>query len=222
VFVTAVPVLAEPPTICSYDVTNLSRVCADGPANGYTLMILPAFSAVHSLYARNAPGFEDMFVKPVVGWVSGIHLDDTGTAEPGVINGQTGRFETDCAAVMHVPLPPDHFAQVDIINGMVPGDGDRIRFLETGFSAGECLINGEPAKLAEYLEKTKADFRLPLVADYCGAIINVSLKRVDPETGRVEFYAPVFEGMEYRFAASPGELPAISADEGQDARFSCN
>jgi uncharacterized protein DUF6976 len=222
VFVTAIPVLGEPPTIRCYDVTNLSRVCADGPANGYTMMILPAFSAVHSLYARNAPGFEDMFVKPVVGWVAGIHLDDMGKAEPGVMNGQTGRFETECAVVMHVPLPSDYFAQVDIINGMVPGNGDRIRFMETGFSAGECLINDQPANLADYLERTKADFRLPLVADYSGAMINVSLKGVDPKTRRVEFYAPVFEGMEYRFAAAPGELPAIDADEGQEARFSCN
>lgn len=222
VFVTPVAVLAEPPTLRCYDVTDLSRVCADGPANGYTLLILPAFSQVHSLYARNAPGFEDMFVKPVVGWVAGIHLDDMGKAEPGVINGQTGRFETECAAVMHVPLPADHYAQVDIINGMVPGAGDRIRFHETGFSAGDCLINDQPANLADYLTRTQPDLHLPLVADYSGAMINVSLKGVDGSGKRVEFYAPVFEGMEYRFAAPPGQLPAIAPEEGGQASFSCN
>jgi hypothetical protein len=222
VFITTIPVLAEPPAIRCYDVTDLSRVCADGPANGYTLLILPAFSQVHSLYARNAPGFEDMYVKPVVGWVAGVHLDDMGKANPGVINGQTGRFETESAVAMHVSLPSDYYARVDIINGMVPGDGDRIRFLETGFSAGECLINDEPARLADYLAQTQADFRLPLVADYSGAMINVSLKGVDAATRRVEFYAPVFEGMEYRFAAPPGELPAIAPDQGRDANFSCN
>lgn len=222
VFVTPIAVLGEAPTIRTYDVTNLPQVCADGPANGYTLLILPAFSQVHSLYARNAPGFEDMFVKPVVGWVAGIHLDDMGKAEPGVVNGQTGHFETECAVVMHVPLPTDYYAQVDIINGMVPGNGDRIRFLETGFSAGDCLVNGEQVRMADYLKHVKADFRLPLVADYSGAMINVSLKGVDSVTGRVEFYAPVFEGMEYRFAAPPGELPAIAPEEGREAGFSCN
>jgi uncharacterized protein DUF6976 len=124
--------------------------------------------------------------------------------------------------VMHVPLPADHYAQVDIINGMVPGAGDRIRFHETGFSAGDCLINDEPANLADYIQRTGADLRLPLVADYSGAMINVSLKGVDASARRVEFYAPVFEDMEYRFAAPPGELPTIAPDEGGEASFSCN
>lgn len=221
-FLTPIPVLARQPTIRCYDVSDLPQVCTDGPANGYTLMILPAFAPVHSFYARNAPSFEDMFMKPVVGWVSGIHLDDVGKARPGVMNGQTGRFETNCAVVMHVPLSSEYFAQVDIINGMVPGDGDSICFLETGFSADECLVNGRPTRLADYLESTQADFRLPLVADYCGAVINVSLKSVDAASGRVEFYAPVFERIEYRFAAPPGNLPVIGPDEGREASFSCN
>src|SRR5574337_1683409 len=138
VFLTPVPVLGGQPTIRCYDTTDLPRICVDGPANGYTMLILPAFSEVHSLYARNAPNFEDMFLKPVVGWESGVHLDDTGKVQPAVIDGQTGRFETNCAAVVHVPLPSEYFARVDIINGMVPGDGDRISFPETGFSADEC------------------------------------------------------------------------------------
>lgn len=221
-FLSPVPVLGERPAIRCYESADLSQICVDGPANGYTMLILPAFSAVHSMYARNAPGFKDMFVKPVVGWVSGIHLDQMGKRQPMVANGQTGQFETDRAAVMHVPLPSEYFARVDIINGMVPGDGDRISFLETGFSADECLINGERARLADYLERVGADFRLPLVADYCGAIINVSLKGVDAATRRVEFYAPVFAGMEYRFAAPPGDLPTIEPEEGRRASFSCN
>ena len=74
--VTGIPVCAEAPTIRYYDITGLDHVCVDGPANGFSLIIIPAFSGTHSLYARKAPGFEDMFIKPLVGWVAGCHLDD--------------------------------------------------------------------------------------------------------------------------------------------------
>ena len=68
--------------------------------------------------------------------------------------------------------------------------------------------------------------RLPLVADYCGALVNVSIKAVDRASGRVELYAPVFPGLDYRIAAPvddyvasfhqalPGQTPEIA--------FSCN
>ena len=114
------------------------------------------------------------------------------------------------------------YASVDIVNGMVQGSGDRIRFRETGFEAGDCLINDVPANLADYLDACEADLKLPLVADYCGAAINVSLKGIDRAGRKVSFYAPVFEGIEYRFAEAPGTLPAMAADEGKDASFSCN
>lgn len=221
-FVTPIEGHAETPTIRFYDVTDLSHVCADAPANGYTLIIIPAFSEVHSLYARNAPGFEDMFVKPILGWVSGVHLDDLGKIEPAVMDGTTGRLSHDAAVVMHVPLPADCYAQVDIINGMAPSDGDRIAFSETGFSAGDCTINGAPANLADYLTRNGCDTRLPLVADYSGAMVNVSIRSVDASNRRVEFYAPVFEGMEYRLAQPPGTLPAIGPGDGEGAAFSCN
>ena len=72
----------------------------------------------------------------------------------------------------------------------------------------------------------KVDTRLPLVADYCGAMINVSIKGVDAAAKRVDFYAPVFPGVEYRIAAPVGDyvngfqaaLPKL--DTG--ITFSCN
>jgi hypothetical protein len=222
VFITPIDRFGGKPQIRMYDATDLSHVCSDGPANGYSLIIIPAFSQVHSLYARNAPGFEDMFVKPIVGWISGVHLDDLGKAEPAVFDGTTGRLEHDAAIVMHVPLPEDRYAQVDIINGMEPSDGDAIRFNATGFSAGDCMINGKPANLAEYLTSRGSDTSLPLVADYSGAMVNVSIRAVDQAKRQVEFYAPVFEDMEYRLAKPPGTLPAIGPDEGGGVNFSCN
>ncbi|WP_228720800.1 DUF6976 family protein [Nitrogeniibacter mangrovi] len=220
VFVTRVGGPAEAPTIKIYDVTNLDQICLDAPDNGYSLIILPAFSAVHAHYARNAPGFEDMFVKPVIGWVSGVHLDHLADAVPQVFDGSRGEAETDAAVVMHVPLPPTCYAQVDIINGMQQGSGPTIRFPSTGFSATTAKIDGVDQNFAEYLVKNRVDTKLPLVADYCGAMINVSIKGVDEKEGRVDFYAPVFADSEYRVAE--GTLPAFSQGDGAGTTFSCN
>jgi hypothetical protein len=221
-FLTEVASFDNQPYIRHYDAKSISNICVDAPENGYTLLIVPAFSEVHSEYARNAPNFEDMFGKPLVGWVSGVHLDDLESDVPATIDGRVGELNKGNAIAMHVPLPEGIYASVDILNGLVQGDGDRIRFNTTGFEVTECLINDIPANFADYMESIEADLSLPLVADYCGAAINVSFKAVDTAKRRVEFYAPVFEGIEYRIAAPPGNLPKIGSDEGSDACFSCN
>lgn len=220
VYVTRVGGPSEKPAIKVYDVTNIENLCVEAPDNGYSLIILPAFSPIHAHYARNAPGFEDMFVKPVIGWVSGVHLDQLAEAVPQVYDGTRGVAEADSAVVMHVPLPPNCYARVDIINGMQQGTGPTIQFPNTGFSATTALIDGKETNLAEYLTRNNIDTRMPLVADYCGAMINVSIKGVDAKEGRVDFYAPVFSDSEYRMAE--GDIPLLSDGEGKGTSFSCN
>lgn len=223
VFISEVAHLDPLPQIRFHDVTSLDQVCAEAPNNGYSILIMPAFSAVHSHYARNAPGFDDMFVKPIVGWVSGCHLEDLPQAVPAVVNGQTGEFDTERAVVMHVSLPSDHYARVEILNLLEQGAGDEIRFAETGFSARDCLINGAPARLADYLGVHGGNLRLPLVADYCGAMINVSFKGIDEAEGRVDFYAPVFKDVSYRLARrSEVDVASHGGDQGMRTVFSCN
>lgn len=222
VFVTEIPATAGAPTIRFYDITNLEHVCEDGPANGFTLIIIPAFSAIHSLYARKAPGFPDMFIKPIVGWIAGSHLADFGRVAPLVINGTDLTFDGERAVVMHVPLPDSEYARIEIFNRMVQGDGDCLRFPETGFSATRCLVNGVETDFASYLATRHADIRLPLVADYGGASVNVSIKAVDAQAGRVDFYAPVFDDVEYRFAAPADFGAAIGAEPDHPPLWSCN
>lgn len=223
VFVHELATFGAEPVIRLHGVASLARVCAEAPDNGYSVIIIPAFSAAHSFYARNAPGFEDMFVKPVVGWVSGVHLDQLGQALPAVVDGRSGHFDTEQAVVMHVTLPPDRYARLEIVNAMRQGTGDRIRFTETGFSAGDCLIEGAAVCFADYLEARGADLRLPLVADYSGALVNVSIKGIDARQRRVDFYAPVFDDVEYRLAeAQPAGAAAAVDEDGEAVAFSCN
>src|SRR6185369_2730455 len=205
VFATIIPALAEPPVLRFYDVESLPQLCRNGPENGYTLLIVPAFGPCHGSFAENAPNYEEMYLKPLIGWVAGVHLDDLGKRTPKVVLGTTGEFSDQHAVAIDVPLPADRFARIDIVNLFRPGDGPAITFESTGFAAGDCRIGGQPGNLAEHLLAGGIDSRLPLVADYCGAAINVSIKAIDAEARRVDFYAPVFPGVEYRIAAPLGD-----------------
>ena len=222
VYVQQIADFLSPPRLRFYDAASLPQLCRNAPEHGYSLLIVPAFSACHSDFARHAPNYEDMYLKPLAGWVAGTHLDDLGRTSPHVVYGPTGQFSSELAVVMDVALPPSRFAHIDIVNRFKPGDGDAIRFTETGFSAQTCQVNGEPTHLADYLSARQIDTRLPLVADYCGASVNVSFKQVDTAAKRVEFYAPVFPGLSYRLA-TPAELPgSLAAGAGAPATFACN
>ena len=68
---------------------------------------------------------------------------------------------------------------------------------------------------------------LPLVADYCGAMVNTSFQNVDPVKKKVDFYAPVFKGIQYKLAAPVTDyvtsfvkqMPTTAEDK---ILFSCN
>lgn len=223
-FCTRLPAEVEVDSIRLYDAASLAHVCADAPAEGFSVMILPAFSEVHSLFARNAPNYEDMYLKPLIGWIAGVHLDDLGRATPKVFDGSRGEGCEERAVVLHARLPEPRYARIEIVNLFRPGSGPGLRFTDKGFSAVKVLVDGVEQDFAAWLRRQGTDTRLPLVADYCGAMVNVSIKSV--EAGRVDFYAPVFPDIEYRIAAPIDDyvarfLAALPADV-PPVTFSCN
>lgn len=223
-FCSRLPAEATIDSIRLYDAASLAHVCADAPADGFSVMILPAFSEVHSLFARNAPNYEDMYLKPLIGWVAGVHLDDLGRVTPKVFDGTRGECCEERAVVLHARLPETRYARIEIVNLFVPGSGPALRFPDKGFSATQVQVDGVAQDFAAWLRAQGIDTRLPLVADYCGAMVNVSIKSVD--RGHVDFYAPVFADVEYRIAAPVEDyvarfLAALPADVPPVA-FSCN
>ena len=220
------PQVATAVQIKFYDVNTISQVAKDAPDNGFTMLLIPATSEVHLSYAQNAPGYEDMFLKPIAGWITGVHLDDLGKLRPAVYNGVTGISANDRAVAMHITLKPNKIATIGIVNTFTQGSGDTIEFPETGFSASTCRVNGVERSFAQYVREKNIDLRLPLVADYSGTMINVSLQQVDERGNNVSFYAPVFRGVRYRFAAPVDDYveafyAAIPHLE-QPVAFSCN
>jgi hypothetical protein len=170
------------------------------PANGFSVIIIPAFCATHLDFALHAPEYQGFAIRPLIGWISGVHLNEMGKLLPKVFNGQTKMMLEDGAVVMHVTLPSDKVAEVGILNIFEQSGGDTITFPQSGFSAREAYVNGVLTNFAEYLTKNRLDTDLPLVADYFGAMVNVSFEHVDLANQEVKFYAPVFAGVSYKHA----------------------
>lgn len=79
----------------------------------------------------------------------------------------------------------------------------------------------------QYLEQNGVDTRLPLVADMYGVMANTSFRDVDLENNLVRFYAPVFEGIEYKVAAPVSDYiqtynNLVHQYSDQRCFFSCN
>lgn len=194
--------------------------------HGFACIVAPAFSATHQRYAVEGPALPRLYNQPVFGWVAGVRLDLVESQTPKVIDGETGQVAEDGLAVLWVELPSDLNVDLDIVNLFTAGDGDEIVFSDEGFSVGDCLVNGQPTNLARYVSDNKVDTRLPLVADYAGAMINVSFRDIDAEAGKVSFYAPVVPRTPYRLARPVADLGAAysQAGVGGDAgrMLSCN
>ncbi|GAA6143049.1 hypothetical protein [Hydrogenophaga sp. 5NK40-0174] len=200
VFVTELPASAGT-RIAHYGAGELDKLVANGPDNGFSIAIVPAGSKAHQGFAENAMNEADALLKPTVGWVSGVHLSEIGQRSPKVFDGRTVEAHADGIMVVHVTLPPEQLASVEIVNIFEPGDGDILTFDSTSFQVGDCLINGERRNFAQYLaEHGLDDGKLPLVGDFGGARINVSIQSVNAQDQRVDLFAPVFTGVDYRFA----------------------
>ncbi|MDR7307964.1 DUF6976 family protein [Rhodoferax saidenbachensis] len=200
VFATDLSHLGEVHIAC-YGPDALAGIVKNAPDNGFSLTIIPAGGQCHQRYAAEASNNPDAFLKPTVGWISGVHLSDLGRICPKVYDGRTATKYEDRAVVAYVGLPADKMASLEIVNLFEPDDGDVLRFSETSFQVRECEVNGERVDLAQYLRSRGLDHgKLPLVGDFAGAHVNVSLQSIDDAKGLVNLYAPVFPGVDYHLA----------------------
>ena len=211
--------------IASYDANSISTVGSDRFGNGYTILVIPAFSQIHSDYALNAMDYEGLFDTPMLGWVSGIDLNSSDA--PKVFNGLTGEASSDFAVALHVELPASKMAQLEILNvHHMDEDSPVIEFLEDSFSAMDCQVDGVKWNFGEYISSIDFDIKSPLVCDYSGASINVCIKEVHDDSGQVDFYAPVFKGRKYRLGLPLSDYAKEFADhlpsDGGNKAFSCN
>lgn len=200
IYVTELPETISDICIKSYDATTLDSIYTDAAPNGFSIIIISGSSKTHLEFALHAPQYKDFGHSPLIGWIAGVHLDDLKKALPKVFNGQTQTMLEDAAVVMHASLPTTHVAEINFVNIFEQGTGDTITFAQDGFSTRDALINGVKTNFADYVTQQNLDTRLPLVADYFGAMVNVSFQSVDTLKREVRFYAPVFAGVSYKHA----------------------
>lgn len=200
IFVHDLTGIATAATVKRYTSDQLAGISADYPASGFSVLIVPGGSGVHARFAKEVQTYDGVFNSPLLGWIAAVDVADIGKRQPKAFAGSPEAVADD-AVVLHVELQRGKMAVLDIINPFRPGNGDTIVFDQEGFvCSGDCRIAGEPANLARYIRDNAIDTKLPLIADYNGALINVSVQSVDAEAGTVRFYAPVFPGVAYRFA----------------------
>lgn len=215
-------------SFASYGIDDLAQISSAGPENGFGITVMPAGSACHTRFAAEAATYDFAFLRPTVGWIAGVHLKDLGTISPKVYDGRTAEKFDDRAVVAYVALPDDKLAVIDIVNLFEPEEGDLLRFHSTGFEVVTCLVNGHETNFADYLRKRGLqDGTLPLIGDYAGARINVSLQHVGESGGKVSLYAPVFPEVDYRFAKPVGDYASafkarLSAQPVDGVAMSCN
>ena len=200
-FINELPQNIDALKILEYTIDNIDQVYKDAPKNGFTVLIIPATSPVHLAFALNAPNYKGFATSPLIGWISGVMLDELGKKTPKVILGDKLKISDSTAAAMHVSLKQDSYAEIALINIFEQKEGDVISFLNDGFSVTDAYVNGKRVNFAEYVINNKIDIRLPLIADYFGALINISFQNIDKEAKRVDLYAPVFKGIQYKLAA---------------------
>jgi len=209
-----------------YDKNNMFDVTKDAYQNGISLLVMPFASEVASFYAKEAPNSDDLLMNPIVGWITGFDLSTASIAK--VYDGFTGTSYTDKAVALHICLPDDKIASIGIVNIFDANEnGPKIQFYEDSLSVNKCIINGKEEVFADYIIKNGIDTKLPLVADYNGVLINVSIKSISRENATVDFYAPVFAEKVYRFAQPVSDYAASFVERLQDLAdvrpiFSCN
>lgn len=227
IFVTDISAMAASVEVKAYSETELTKVYTEAGDSGFSFIVIPAMTGVHAAFALNAPNYDNFGSQPLIGWVAGVHLDNLGKEKPRVFDGLTGECADNAAMVMHVTLPRNKAVDVGIVNIFEQGEGDTLTFGADGFACTDVLVNGVKENFAAYIERNKLDTKLPLVADYYGALVNISFQSVTAE--EVKFYAPVFHGVRYKHAkavsdyatAFDGQLKKIGLSQ-DNVVFSCN
>ncbi len=215
---------AEDITVAVYGKYNIFQIVEECYDNGLTMLILPFGSDVVAKYAKEAPEVEELLLHPTVGWVAGFDLGVGGEAK--VYDGTTGKSYSDKAVAMYLKLPEGRTAMINIVNIFEDDKTDPvIQFPYNSLRVDQCKVNGQVVNFAEYINKKKIDTQMPLVADYNGTYINTSVKAV--MDGKVDLYAPVFRGIEYRFATPVSDYTKefgkrIGDSQSGEPFFSCN
>lgn len=196
--------------IKTYDAEGLKNVYTDGYEDGYTFLIIPPYSVAQERFAFEAPSYEGFASKPLCGWVA-AHEFDQRQIEVGKTycrNGQSGSAEL--AVAMHVKLPANKYAEMNLVNFYEPREDITVEFTETSLTVRNVIVNGKEVNFAKYIKENNLDPDLPIMTDAFSQLTNVSIHMMTEDT--VTVFAPVFQGIPYKIAKPVDNLPQKMLD----------
>ncbi|OQX98250.1 MAG: hypothetical protein B6I24_05765 [Bacteroidetes bacterium 4572_128] len=180
-----------------YDKNNIHQITTDAFENGIIATIMPANSEVLKEFAINSPEFENQFLNPLLGWVSGTDFDKFGQVAPTCY--KSNEKFIDKAVALHIQLPKNIVARLEILNAYEASNSSEvITFEKDGFHNTDCFVGGKKYNFYKYIEDKNIE-TLILVANYSGATINIGLIK-NEVSKNIFFAAPVFKDFEYKFA----------------------
>ncbi|MCQ2974519.1 MAG: hypothetical protein MJ211_06875 [Bacteroidales bacterium] len=192
--------IAAGANIESLDERNIQDVVKNSYDNGFSIIILPIDSPVYYAFANNSLTFDGIFNNPVIGYVACCKFADFGKVKCMSICGTDGELTDQRAAVMHIKLPKDKIARTEIMNfDKIDTNSAELVFPKSGFVQSECLINGKPGNIADYLDSVKLpNGAFPqMITSMNGALVNRDIKYVNVDKGEAAFFSPVYENDKY-------------------------
>ncbi|MDR1866579.1 MAG: hypothetical protein LBR08_13550 [Bacteroidales bacterium] len=190
--------------ISVYDPSTISNIFDDAYDNGFSVLIMAWGSDTLKEYSINVSSYHNFACKVICGWITKNFFDNENPDISKAVCGKDGSLHSNSGVVMHVALPADKYAEVHTFSPFKQGKGDVFMFEENGLQVENACINGIKQNFRQYLESQKIDRSVECIVagDFAGTIMNVYLLR-DQKSDRgkyVSFSAPVYGGVEYRFA----------------------
>ncbi len=202
IYVEDFSLIAEEVKIVALDDKEIKDIAKNNTyTNGFIFVILPLESQVYYAFSNNSLEFDNIYDNPVVGYVSSCLFEDYGKVTPKVVIGTDPKLISDKAAVMYVKVNDRLRVRAEIMNfDTIDFDTPALKFPKTSFTQSDCLIDGKPGNIAEYLENVnnRLGHYPQLITSQNGALVNRDIKSVDLEKGEVSFFSPAYDSDEYR------------------------
>jgi hypothetical protein len=213
--------IAKDYKISIYNKNTLKNIYKDAFKHGFSYIIVPFRGATHLELGIALPDYTDFATKPLYGFVSGVIWESIEKERATTFCGLNSHVSVDDAVVLHVELPKDKYAEIDIIDPFEPDKLLECKFNDTGFIVKEVCVNGHWQNFVGFLKETKKDLRYPLICTDFGAKVNVSFVAIQNDS--VIMGSPVFKGATYYFTKPVENYASLFKDERKLAPlFSCN
>lgn len=210
-----------------YDAQSIDSITTNNFENGFVILILPFGSEIQKNFSLNCLNYTDLLKNPLLGYVAGFDLNDNNNPTSYVYYGKNRGKSGIKGAAIHVALPENEVARVEIINPNSIDDNSPVfTFPVTSFEQSDCKIDGIDGNIADYLISIgHPTMGIPLISSTNGTLINRDIQLIDKENRKVNFFSPVYSDEKYKLAKKSEDFTSLFKNKLQidknEAVYSC-